>query len=63
LLEQLHGTIDAVFVPVSTGGTLAGIARFLRRESPATRIVAVDVLNPVRLDPRSHCGVRKGKGQ
>jgi cysteine synthase A len=42
LLGQLGGDLDAVFVPVSTGGTLAGLARFLRRESPGTRIVAVD---------------------
>jgi len=49
LLEQLHGEIDAVFVPVSTGGTLAGLARCFRRESPATRIVAVDARGSVAL--------------
>lgn len=56
LLEQLHGHLDAIFVPVSTGGTLAGIARFLRRESPATRIVAVDALGSVALG--GHAGPR-----
>ncbi len=53
LLEQLHGQLDAIFVPVSTGGTLAGIARFLRRESAATRIVAVDALGSVALGGRA----------
>ena len=49
LLEQMRGDVDAVFVPVSTGGTLAGIARCFRRESPETRIVAVDVHGSVAL--------------
>jgi len=35
---------DALFVPVSTGGTLAGISRFTRRFSPDTMIVAVDAV-------------------
>ena len=49
LLEQLAGDLDAVFVAVSTGGTLAGLARFLRRESPRTRIIAVDAHGSVAL--------------
>ena len=49
LLAQFDGDLDAVVVPVSTGGTLAGIARFLRRESVATRIVAVDAFGSVAL--------------
>jgi 2,3-diaminopropionate biosynthesis protein SbnA len=49
LLEQLHGDVDALFVPVSTGGTLAGIARCFRRESPRTCIVAVDAVGSVAL--------------
>jgi cysteine synthase A len=52
LLEQMRGELDAVFVPVSTGGTLAGIGRFLRRESPGTRIVAVDAAGSVALGGR-----------
>jgi N-(2-amino-2-carboxyethyl)-L-glutamate synthase len=34
---------DAVFVAVSTGGTLAGVGRYLRKHAPQTRVVAVDV--------------------
>lgn len=52
LLEQLGGDLDAVFVPVSTGGTLAGLARFLRRESPATLVVAVDASGSIALGGR-----------
>jgi len=65
LLEQLRGDLDAVLVPVSTGGTLAGIGRFLRRESPATRIVAVDARGSVALGgqagPRLLTGIGAGR--
>ena len=37
------GRCDAVFVAVSTGGTLAGVSRYLRSVAPQVRIVAVDV--------------------
>jgi 2,3-diaminopropionate biosynthesis protein SbnA len=52
ILGQMDGELDAIFVPISTGGTLAGIARFLRRESPGTRIVAVDAAGSVALGGR-----------
>jgi 2,3-diaminopropionate biosynthesis protein SbnA len=43
LLAQA-GHVDAVFAAVSTGGTVAGLARFFRVASPRTRVVAVDTL-------------------
>jgi N-(2-amino-2-carboxyethyl)-L-glutamate synthase len=65
LLEQFDGELDAVLVPVSTGGTLAGIARFFRRESPGTRVVAVDAQGSVALGgrpgPRLLTGIGAGK--
>ena len=65
LLNQLGESPDAVLVPVSTGGTLAGIARFLRRESPATRVVAVDAQGSIALGgrpgPRLLTGIGAGK--
>jgi 2,3-diaminopropionate biosynthesis protein SbnA len=65
LLEQMDGDLDAVFVPVSTGGTLAGLARFFRRESPATRIVAIDASGSVALGgrpgPRLLTGIGAGR--
>jgi 2,3-diaminopropionate biosynthesis protein SbnA len=42
IYRQLNRKVEAVFVAASTGGTLAGIARFLREVSPETTIVAVD---------------------
>ena len=42
LFQQMGGRVDAVFVAVSTGGTLAGIGRYFRQFSPRTRIIAVD---------------------
>lgn len=45
--RQLNGKVDAVFAAVSTGGTLAGIGRFFREVSPATRIVGVDTCGSV----------------
>jgi N-(2-amino-2-carboxyethyl)-L-glutamate synthase len=49
LLDQMQGDVDAIFVPVSTGGTLAGIASCVRRESPTTRLFAVDARGSVVL--------------
>lgn len=49
ILHQLRGRVDGVVVPVSTGGTLAGISRFFRRASPRTRILAVDARGSVAL--------------
>lgn len=65
LLEQMDGEVDAVFVPVSTGGTLAGLARCLRRESPGTQIVAVDAVGSIALGgrpaPRLLTGIGAGR--
>lgn len=35
--------IDAVFVAASTGGTLAGIGRYLKATAPSVRVVGVDM--------------------
>jgi cysteine synthase len=48
LLEQLP-KFQAVFVGVSTGGTLAGVAALLRRVAPSIRVVGVDVEGSVVL--------------
>jgi len=47
IYRQMNGKVDAVFVPVSTGGTLAGIGRFFRQASPSTRIIGVDAYGSV----------------
>lgn len=44
---QMQGKIDALFVPVSTGGTLAGIGRFFRQMRTTTKIIGVDAYGSV----------------
>jgi 2,3-diaminopropionate biosynthesis protein SbnA len=65
VLAQMRGELEAVFVPVSTGGTLAGVARYLRSASPRTRIVAVDAAGSVALGgaprPRLLTGIGAGR--
>ncbi|MGB3565386.1 MAG: pyridoxal-phosphate dependent enzyme [Thermoanaerobaculia bacterium] len=57
IFRQMEHRVDAVFVAVSTGGTLAGIGRFFREASPDTRIIAVDARGSVALGGSP--GVRK----
>jgi 2,3-diaminopropionate biosynthesis protein SbnA len=61
IYKQMGGKVDAVFVAVSTGGTLAGIARYFRSASPRTAIIAVDVEGSVVLGgtagPRQLVGI------
>lgn len=44
LFRQSGGAADAVFVAVSTGGTLAGISESLHELAPHARVVAVDAV-------------------
>ena len=61
LYQQLEGAVDAVFIAVSTCGTLAGIGSFFRYVKPATRIIAVDVRGSIALggvpSPRRLTGI------
>jgi N-(2-amino-2-carboxyethyl)-L-glutamate synthase len=58
---QMRGRVDAIFLPVSTGGTLAGVSRFFRNASPSTLIVAVDAVGSVAVGgqpgPRKLTGI------
>lgn len=47
IFGQMDNKVDALFIAVSTGGTLAGIARYFRDVSPSTTIVAVDAAGSV----------------
>ena len=42
ILRQHAQPIDAIFVPVGGGGLIAGIASYVKRVSPRTRIVGVE---------------------
>lgn len=43
IAEQVGDRMDAVFVAVSTGGTLAGIGRYMRANHPSCQVIGVDV--------------------
>ncbi len=47
--EQMEGKIDAFVAGVGSGGTLAGVGRFLKEQNPAVRIVAVEPKNSAAL--------------
>lgn len=47
IYRQMYGKVDALFIAVSTGGTLAGISRFFREVSPSTAIIGVDAYGSV----------------
>jgi N-(2-amino-2-carboxyethyl)-L-glutamate synthase len=49
ILRQMNGKIDMAFLGVSTGGTLAGVSRFLRMALPRVSIVAVDAKGSIAL--------------
>ncbi len=40
--QQTEGQIDYLFATVGTGGTLAGVGRYLKERNPAVRIVGVE---------------------
>ncbi len=42
ILAQVDGKIDAFVAGAGTGGTLTGVARYLKREAPDCQIVGVD---------------------
>jgi cysteine synthase len=62
IYEQMQRDVDAVLVPVSTWGTLAGIARFFRENSRLTRIIAVDARGSVVFGDRPRTRLLTGIG-
>lgn len=42
ILTQMDGDVDAVFCGVGSGGTITGIGRYMRDNSPKTRMVVAD---------------------
>jgi threonine dehydratase len=57
ILRQHAGPIDAVFVPVGGGGLISGIAAYIKRVRPATKIIGVE---PVDADAMTR-SLKKGK--
>lgn len=42
ILRQHRGPLDAIFVPVGGGGLVAGVAAYVDRISPSTRVIGVE---------------------
>jgi cystathionine beta-synthase len=45
--RQMDGRIDAVVAGMGTGGTLCGVARYLKEQDPRIRVIAVDPVGSV----------------
>lgn len=48
--EQMEGRIDCVVAGIGTGGTICGVARFLKEREPGIKVVAVDPQGSVFYD-------------
>ncbi|PJK30610.1 pyridoxal-phosphate dependent enzyme [Minwuia thermotolerans] len=42
ILEQMDGDVDAIFCGVGSGGTITGIGRFMKENSPKTEMIVAD---------------------
>jgi threonine dehydratase len=58
ILRQHPHPIDAVFVPVGGGGLIAGIASYVKRISPKTRIVGVEPVDSNAMQASLEAGRR-----
>jgi cystathionine beta-synthase len=45
--EQMEGRIDLLVVGMGTGGTVGGVAQFLKEKDPRVRVVAVDPVGSI----------------
>ncbi|MCX7920235.1 MAG: cysteine synthase A [bacterium] len=65
IFKALKGNLDAVVIGVGTGGTLTGIAEFLKKKKPAIKIIAVEpassaVLSGKKAGPHTIQGIGAG---
>jgi cystathionine beta-synthase len=51
IFEQCGGRLDAVVISAGTGGTITGVARFLKRELPSVKIIGVDPVGSILAGP------------
>jgi threonine dehydratase len=58
ILHQHQGPIDAIFVPVGGGGLIAGVAAYVKHNSPGTRVIGVEPEDAASLAAALSAGVR-----
>ncbi|MDQ6993868.1 MAG: threonine ammonia-lyase, biosynthetic [Mariprofundus sp.] len=58
LMRQNPGDLDAVFVPIGGGGLIAGIALYLKKHSPNTRIIGVEPVDSAAMHDSIKAGHR-----
>uniref|UniRef100_A0A224XPD3 Syndecan n=1 Tax=Panstrongylus lignarius TaxID=156445 RepID=A0A224XPD3_9HEMI len=51
ILQQCDGKLDAVVIGAGTGGTISGVARYLKERLPEVKIVGVDPYGSVLAEP------------
>ena len=59
--EQMEGRIDYLVAGMGTGGTIGGVAQFLKEKDPNIRVIAVDPVGSV-FGPYFRTGVRPEPG-
>ena len=55
LLEQLGGKIDAIVLPISTGGMIGGIGRFIKEHVPSCTLVGTEPIGSTILQQVGRC--------
>ncbi|MDX8406095.1 MAG: threonine ammonia-lyase, biosynthetic [Mariprofundus sp.] len=58
MMRQNPADLDAVFVPVGGGGLIAGIAVYLKKHSPRTRIIGVEPIDSAAMHDSIKAGHR-----
>ena len=58
ILSQHAGPIDAIFVPVGGGGLISGIASYVKKISPATKIIGVEPVDAAAMQRSLKAGKR-----
>ncbi|HEU4322874.1 MAG TPA: cysteine synthase family protein [Roseiflexaceae bacterium] len=62
LLAESGHQIDVVIAPVSTGGQLGGLSRYLKRYAPHVQVVGVDAIGSIVFGGKPHSYLTPGVG-
>jgi len=62
LLEQLNGDIDALILPISTGGQINGIGRFIKEHLPECQLIGTEPIGSTILQETSGDYYNAGSG-